>query len=413
MALPTPHGTPDDRPAVSVPPRLARCLRDQLASVAEEVEEEIRRQVPDYAQPGESVDGRLRTGVVQALTLFVDRVCDPDDRSDAIAATYYEIGWNAALAGRSLDALQSAVRVGGLHAWRRMGRTADELGLDPALVSTLGELAFRTVHEVTEAAAAGYGEARLSDSEELERRRRSLLDALLGEPPAPMEAVRQLAHGARWTVPERVAVVVFAGEPYAEGGDERKPYVNGGDAGEPFAVPVGALADLRAHPPRLLLPDPEGAGRFGDRALGLASRGRPAALGPTVPLAAAARSLRWATRALRLAERGVLPGQGLLRCADHLSTLLLYDDEALLDLLAARALRPLDAVPEAQRARLRETLLAWLLGGGNVPEVATRLRVHPQTVRYRLRQLEKLFGDALNDPGSRLELILALRSAAD
>lgn len=398
MAVPTPHGAPDDDPAASVPPELARCLRDRLASVAQEVEEEIRRQVPDYAEPGESVDGRLRTGVVQALTLFVDLVCDPGGRSDAITATYYEIGWNAALAGRNLDALQSAVRVGGLHAWRRMGRTADELGLDPALVSTLGELAFRAVHEVTEAAAAGYGDARMCDSEELERRRRSLLDTLLGEPPVPVEVVRRLARGARWAVPERVAVVVFA---------------DGGDTGEPFAVPVGALADLRARPPRLLLSDPEGAGRFGDRALDLALRGRRAALGPTVPPAEAARSLRWAVRALRLAERGVLPGQGLLRCADHLSTLLLYDDEELLNLLAARSLRPLDAVPEAQRARLRETLLAWLLGGGNVPEVAARLSVHPQTVRHRLRQLERLFGEALNDPGARLELILALKAAAD
>ena len=45
------------------------------------------------------------------------------------------------------------------------------------------------------------------------------------------------------------------------------------------------------------------------------------------------------------------------------------------------------------------------------PEVAHRLRVHPQTVRYRLHQLEDLFGDALTDPQARFELEIALRAA--
>lgn len=36
-----------------------------------------------------------------------------------------------------------------------------------------------------------------------------------------------------------------------------------------------------------------------------------------MPLAEAAQSLRWATRALRLMERSILPRQGLLRRADH------------------------------------------------------------------------------------------------
>uniref|UniRef100_UPI00373FE05C helix-turn-helix domain-containing protein n=1 Tax=Streptomyces rimosus TaxID=1927 RepID=UPI00373FE05C len=35
--------------------------------------------------------------------------------------------------------------------------------------------------------------------------------------------------------------------------------------------------------------------------------------------------------------------------------------------------------------RLAETLLAWLETRGSAPEVAARLGVHLQTVRYRLR----------------------------
>jgi len=41
--------------------------------------------------------------------------------------------------------------------------------------------------------------------------------------------------------------------------------------------------------------------------------------------------------------------------------------------------------------------------------VAQQIHVHPQTVRYRLRQIQELFGDQLRDPDRRFELQLALR----
>ncbi|MGK5694578.1 PucR family transcriptional regulator [Streptomyces sp. URMC 128] len=398
MAVPAQHGVPDRPGMPPMPPELAELLRAQLAAVADQVEEEVRRQVPEYARPADGAYGRnLRAGVVQALTLFVDHIADPRDDGGAIAATYYELGRGEALEGRSLDALQSALRVGGLHAWRLMGRTAEELGLDSTVVAALGELAFRTVHEVAQAAAAGYAEAQLRSSDELERRRRRLFDLLLEDGPVALEAVQDLAHGARWPVPRTVAVVALAAAP-----DRR-------EEDRPLAA-AGALVDMESRPPRMLVPDPDGSGRFGGRAFTLALRGRPAAIGPTVAVTEAAQSLRLATRALGLMGRGVLPRQGVVRCADHLSTLLLYGDEPLLERLQARVLAPLDTVSAGQRDRLAETLLAWLLSGSNVPDVATRLHIHPQTVRYRLRQLEKLFGDALHEPETRLDLILALRA---
>ncbi|WNM32455.1 helix-turn-helix domain-containing protein [Streptomyces sp. Li-HN-5-11] len=402
MAVPTPQGLPDGGHGVvaPLPPGLAERLRAQLEPVADEVEEEVRRQVPEYARPADGTYRRnLRAGVVQALTLFVDHIGDPRGQGDAIAGTYYELGRGEALEGRSLDALQSALRIGGLHAWRLLCRTAEDLGLDSAVVAALGELAFRTVHEVAEAAAAGYAEAQLRSTDELERRRRRLLDLLVSEGPVSPETVQDLAHGARWPLPRQVAVIALAATP-DQREEERPP------------AAAGVLVDMESRPPRVLVPDPDGSGRFGGRALALALRGRPAAVGPTVALTEAAQSLHWATRALGLMGRGVLPRQGMVRCADHLSTLLLHSDEPLLAQLQARVLAPLDAVSAGQRARLAETLLAWLLSGSNVPDVATRLHIHPQTVRYRLRQLEKLFGDALHDPGTRLDLVLALRAEA-
>jgi DNA-binding PucR family transcriptional regulator len=176
-------------------------------------------------------------------------------------------------------------------------------------------------------------------------------------------------------------------------------------------LPPGVLADWTAPEPCLLVPDPDGPGRQAaiDRALrDRALRARPAAIGPSVPLARAAMSLRWARHALALARAGVIPA-GPVHCDQHLSTLLILADEDLAAALRGRRLAPLARLRPAQRDRIAETLLAWLQLGENAAEVAQRIHVHPQTVRYRMRQIHELFGDQLRDPDRRFELQLALR----
>jgi DNA-binding PucR family transcriptional regulator len=95
---------------------------------------------------------------------------------------------------------------------------------------------------------------------------------------------------------------------------------------------------------------------------------------------------------------------------EHLPALLLHGaDPELAAELAARALAPLDALAPGPRAKLLATLAAWLGHPGQVQRVAGELRVHPQTVRYRVARLRELLGDALEDPDGRFELALALR----
>jgi DNA-binding PucR family transcriptional regulator len=64
---------------------------------------------------------------------------------------------------------------------------------------------------------------------------------------------------------------------------------------------------------------------------------------------------------------------------------------------------------DGQADRLARTLLAWLESAGDANAAARRLHVHPQTIRYRLRQVSELFGEALHDPDDRFRLLLALR----
>jgi DNA-binding PucR family transcriptional regulator len=112
----------------------------------------------------------------------------------------------------------------------------------------------------------------------------------------------------------------------------------------------------------------------------------------------------------KLISAGAIEGDGLVRAEDHLTTLLLERDPSLLSELAERRLAPLTDASASARGRLLETLEAWLEHHGNVPDVARAIHVHPQTVRYRLSQLRELFGDELDDPDARFELMVVTRA---
>jgi DNA-binding PucR family transcriptional regulator len=158
--------------------------------------------------------------------------------------------------------------------------------------------------------------------------------------------------------------------------------------------------------PWLVVPDPDGPGRRAmiDGALDAA----PAAVGPTVTTADAARSLRWARLALDVVGEGARP----VRAADHLADLILLGDRALASLLAGSRLAALDDLPPGERERLMATLAAWLAHQRHTPAIADELHVHPQTVRYRIAKLRRLVGDVMDTAEGRFELGLALRIAA-
>ena len=63
----------------------------------------------------------------------------------------------------------------------------------------------------------------------------------------------------------------------------------------------------------------------------------------------------------------------------------------------------------AQDPVLAETLRAYLDSFGDIAAAAQSLQVHPNTVRYRVRRIEKLLSTSLADPDVRLLFSLGLR----
>jgi hypothetical protein len=432
-------------PFAAIPPEAADVLRPALPGLADEMIAAISLEVPDYARAMEGTFGQLvRMGVEVALNRFMDMVADP--RSDARRArdTYVNLGRGEFHAGRSLDALLAAYRVGARLAWRRFVEAGTAAGLSPEVLYSLGEAIFAYIDEISAESADGYAEEQSAAAGESQRRRRRLVRLLAQHPPASQESVRTAAQAAAWPLPRRVAALVCAEAETAAGADAAgEP--PGGPRGEPVpgeetveAIGVrlarrlggAAIGGAAGGLACVWLPDPDAPGRRKQLAAQIAARSdeprsseaagardsagssaaggardgtgtAPVALGPTVEWPRAAESLRRAAAAFRLAVSGRAPG-GLVVAEDHLATLLLAA-------LAASRLAPLGTLADGPRARLTETLRAWLDRPGQVQAVAAELGVHPQTVRYRIRQLRELFGTRLEDPEARFELALALR----
>jgi PucR C-terminal helix-turn-helix domain len=395
-----------------VPPEAVSWMLPELEPLARDMAAAILSEVPEYGRPDDDSYARVVHQVARdAVHQFAARIADPAVPGEPIARMFHDIGRVEAAAGRSLDALHAALRVGARVTWQRLREKARQGGGDADVFARLGESIFRYLDELAAACSAGYAEARAEFAGEAERLRHRLLDLLVADPPTPPETIASLAATIGWRLPRRVVAVALAAP--------ASPC-----SGSLVPLPPDVLVNLAGREPCLLMPDPDGPGRRRSLEDGLrkwpvtarpegdaATPGCLAAVGPAVPLARASASLRWARRALSVAQRDPAgkAADGIVRCDEQLATLVLLADAELARVLSAQTLAPLRGLRPDQADRLAETLLAWLESADNAGAAASRLHVHPQTVRYRLRQLSELFGDALSDPDSRFALQVALR----
>ncbi|NDU77812.1 PucR family transcriptional regulator [Actinomadura sp. DSM 109109] len=374
-----------------MPAELPEILRQHLQAAVDEMEREIRDQVPEYAgADGGEYARKVERTVSDTVAFFVDSVDHPTADPRKITELYMRLGEEEARHGRSLAALQNAMRVSSQVACRRFIKDAYRLGWSRETLGRLTDSLFLLLARVADAAAQGYAREQGQLATERERRRDRLRDLLVAEPPPAPETIAELAVAARWEPPRSIALVALP--PGAPAGSR--------------ILPPAVLADWEAPIPFLVVPDPEGPGQ--DRLWAALRRLGTPAVGPTVPIGQGAVSLRWARHALALAERGLLPGDGPFRCVDHIASLATLAAEELVGATAEAVLGPLLELPPARRQPLAETLLTYLQCGDNAVIAAERLHIHEQTVRYRLRRITELTGGRYTEPDGRLDLMLML-----
>jgi lambda repressor-like predicted transcriptional regulator len=393
-----------EHPWEALPGDVADVLRPELPALADEIVAEVSRGVPDYARPLEGPFGQaLRTGVEEALGRFTSFVENPGMDPDAGREVYVNLGRGEMRAGRSLDALLAAYRLGARVAWRRLAAAGERAGLSPRTLYTLAEAIFAYIDELSADSIEGYAREQAAAAGALQRRRQRLAALLVQEPRAAAATVEASAASADWRLPRSLAALVVEAEGEQPGGGMAP-----GEQADRLALRLGPEALVAHVAPYIVALVPAPADR---RQLERAVRDRRAALGPRVAWQEAAVSFARAREVLRLAGDGGIEGdEALLVAESHKLSLLLGADRRLARDVAESALAPLAAETELSQERLGSTLDAWLRHRGRTEAVAKALHVHPQTVRYRLARLRELFGTRLDDPDGRFELELALRA---
>ncbi len=390
-------------------------MRAQLPHVAERTVAALTAEVAQYAG---ALDGEMGAAIEQAVQMALGtflRLAAPGNDTagpgggdtegggsdvgadggrplHAALEGAYALGRGEARSGRTMDALLSAYRVGARASWRELSATAVQSGLAAATVAQFAELVFAYIDELSAASVAGHTDELATSGRVRSQYRERLAQALLaGEAP---ETLLSRAAQADWEPPTTLTAVLL---PSARVRDT-VPLLDA----RTLAVALDEPEDTTV----LLVPDVS----HGRPALLSLLRGRVAVVGPARPWAVAATSVRRATSATALVATGLVVAGGVdaLDTEQHLAALVLgADPEALAD-LRARALTPLSGLRPATAERLAETLRSWLLHQGRREDVAADLVVHAQTVRYRMSQVRELYGEALSDPTTVLELTVAL-----
>ncbi|MCW2659166.1 MAG: hypothetical protein JWP83_318 [Mycobacterium sp.] len=134
---------------------------------------------------------------------------------------------------------------------------------------------------------------------------------------------------------------------------------------------------------------------------------RAAIAAPIGGLAEVAAARTEVDRVLDSAERH--PILGLVTTLAEARTTVLLDEIVTLVGAHERLVDPRIRDLRAGDPLLIDTLRAYLDSFGDIGAAARALQVHPNTVRYRVRRIEKLLGTSLSDPDVRLLLSLGLR----
>lgn len=382
---------------IQLDPRVVDVMRRGLPAVAEAAVAAIIADVPSYAgalsgQMGENIRGAVQLALGGFINLAVASTqVDPRQPTGPAREGAYLLGRGEARSGRSMEALLAAYRVGSRESWRQLARFLVDQGVDAATIAAFAELVFAYMDQLSDASVSGHSDEMASSGrvrqQHLDELARALLDGVAEE------ALVAAATRAQWEPPRTLTAVLM---PDSQAGGVMR---------------VAAQQTLRIEDPTgeegrvvLLVPD-------APRALLLRTlQGPRAAVGPARPWTEARLSWERARRALALPEGPSTAAP--LDTEAHLAALVVHSDAAALADLRVQVLAPLDHLTPGSRAKLSETLRAWLLHRGRREAVAEALFVHPQTVRYRVGQLREAYGELLDDPDFVRDATIALGGSA-
>lgn len=350
--------------------RVLHTMSDHAAAIAAETADAVHRRIADYRLvPHESlVQSALRNHARVARALREGRGPGEDDM--------IEEAWIVRERVRSGVPIENA-----LHAYRLsisilrtyFTRWAVEFGLDSGETLRGVNALWEVTDVVTLRLAAVHRDEELNLARHDERQRFNFLHALLTGATGPNHHALCATYG----LPVGISYVTLRARATAEQGlrtmtelvartTRRAPSLIG--------IFEGDVAGVVATPP--VIPERLAV-----------------AVGPAVDLADLPISFRCASQVL---DVGLAFGMSGLLTAERLSLRLAVasaDDVGAL--LVERYIAPTESETDGGK-QLRESVRAYLAANRNVRDAATRLCVHPNTLRYRLRKFETMTGRDLS-----------------
>lgn len=358
---------------MSQPPAPLAALAERLAAHRETLDAAaltaIRARYPNavraMTEAGAAAGLRQTTGLLIATLAGRNEEVQPEMRMLA-----EQLGARSADAELPVEQLSGTLRIYQREAWTVVGELVGEMELPADAVMALAISSLGFADGFTHLALESYAAADARRSARRIGARQSLLTTLLAGHPEPASLAPR-AEACGWHLPGRARVAV------RHEGSERWPA--DALAGQWAQYEVAILTDLRPNAQRW-------------------------ACGPEVELSMLPTSLDAAVRMFAL-PTDAWPAMW----EDCLIDLVLTGDRVAGAAFATDILEPLARASARQREWLYDTLEAWLDHRGSPTRIAEIQHLHPQSVRYRIAQLRKIFGDGLDDLDTRFRLKVALQ----
>lgn len=376
------------------PSTLVSQFRPQIPALAERMVDQIEHGVDRYAGPTAGRRHKLMTmAVTAALNQFLTMVEHGPREAPRVDDLFRRMGYGEAVDGRDLNAMRSSLRLATRAAWDHLRTFADEHDLSAAALGGLGDALFSYVDHLNEQTSIGFTTGRGAMDRDVDAARDRLLTSLVER--RPRSELRTNALEAAWPLPERVVVIMVHPDPAAEL-DLSQFHQH------------ALIAD--EHGPVLAVCTPDHVDDLMRHVIHSSQLARSAMSWEVWP-EEVADAIRWTKRALDLRGRGVIEDQPVIDCLEHRTLLWLHAEPALRRRMCQDMLKPLLSETPNSREILSETLLVWLETRDSAPAIAAKLGVHPQTVRYRWKRINELFGDDLRDPEMVVQLTMVLKAS--
>lgn len=383
---------------------VVQILRPQMETMAEQVVRQLQDSVPELAGPaGAPRHQALVLAARTAARHFLDDAEQLPGQERHVDEMFRRLGYTQAQRGRSLEVLEAALRSANRWSWRYLAEFAVSKDLSGTDLRDLAGAVFDYLEHLRDQLVAGFELAHRVGKVGHDAARARLFERFLADPvPRPdpggrlgidQQELRALAEAAGWSIPETAVALAVS-------------YF-----GEPPAVLEAPTMLIHVEPRRMLLVCPPEEQDELVAQISASGPGLRIAVSWPVPPGESGSALRWCQRALDLVQRGIIPPAQVVNCAEHATQLWLHAEPSMRQHLCQELLRPLLAEAPNSRWILSETLLTWAETRDSAPAIAAQLDVHPQTVRYRWKRINQLFGESLRDPEFVVQMTLALKSS--